>query len=159
MPCRSSRSQTSLSTVTLGCICTSLPLTYISPSSSSSSSIFPYQAPSILTFHYSINTPYTLHLYIYLHFLLHNVWYEYRTISSMVTKQQADESKGALGGLTDTVGKTGKGLTDTVSGVGKTAGDTVGSATKGVSDTTKGEFLFLSSPTLCAYLQLRRRML
>jgi hypothetical protein len=77
----------------------------------------------------------------------------------MVTKQQADESKGALGGLTDTVGKTGKGLTDTVSGVGKTAGDTVGSATKGVSDTTKGEFLFLSSPTLCAYLQLRRRML
>ncbi|CAD0098362.1 unnamed protein product [Aureobasidium mustum] len=52
--------------------------------------------------------------------------------------------KGALGGLTDTVGKTGKGLTDTVGntvqGVGKGASDTVGSATKGVGDTTKGMF-------------------
>jgi hypothetical protein len=54
----------------------------------------------------------------------------------------ANESKGALGGLTDTVGKTGKGLTDTVSntvsGAGKGVSDTASSATKGVSDTTKG---------------------
>ncbi|KAH0376550.1 putative monocarboxylate transporter, partial [Aureobasidium melanogenum] len=52
------------------------------------------------------------------------------------------DNKGALGGLTDTVGKTGKGLTDTVGntvqGVGKGASDTVNSATKGVGDTTKG---------------------
>jgi hypothetical protein len=46
-------------------------------------------------------------------------------------------SKGALGGLTDTVGKT-------VSGAGKTVTDTAGSATKGVSDTTKGEFFTLT---------------
>ncbi|KAG9526627.1 putative monocarboxylate transporter, partial [Aureobasidium melanogenum] len=52
------------------------------------------------------------------------------------------DNKGALGGLTDTVGKTGKGPTDTVGntvqGVGKGASDTVNSATKGVGDTTKG---------------------
>ncbi|KAG9662226.1 putative monocarboxylate transporter, partial [Aureobasidium melanogenum] len=52
------------------------------------------------------------------------------------------DNKGPLGGLTDTVGKTGKGLTDTVGntvqGVGKGASDTVNSATKGVGDTTKG---------------------
>ena len=50
---------------------------------------------------------------------------------------------GALSGITDTVGKTGKGLTDTVGntvqGAGKGASDTVNSATKGVSDSTKGE--------------------
>ncbi|TIA37805.1 hypothetical protein D6C79_07994 [Aureobasidium pullulans] len=48
---------------------------------------------------------------------------------------------GALSGVTDTVGKTGKGLTDTVGntvqGAGKGASDTVNSATKGVSDSTK----------------------
>jgi len=61
-------------------------------------------------------------------------------------EQRLTNSKGALGGLTDTVGKTGKGLTDTVSntvsGAGKGASDTVGSATKGASDTAKGMFFF-----------------
>lgn len=64
--------------------------------------------------------------------------------SPLILSQTANptQKKGALGGLTDTVGKTGKGLTDTVGntvqGVGKGASDTVNSATKGVGDTTKG---------------------
>lgn len=60
----------------------------------------------------------------------------------MPTWTRSLPNKGPLGGLTDTVGKTGKGLTDTVGntvqGVGKGASDTVNSATKGVGDTTKG---------------------
>lgn len=59
------------------------------------------------------------------------------------TRTLIQNNTGALSGITDTVGKTGKGLTDTVGntvqGAGKGASDTVNSATKGVSDSTKGE--------------------
>lgn len=59
------------------------------------------------------------------------------------TRTLIQNNTGALSGVTDTVGKTGKGLTDTVGntvqGAGKGASDTVNSATKGVSDSTKGK--------------------
>ena len=59
------------------------------------------------------------------------------------TRTLIRNNTGALSGVTDTVGKTGKGLTDTVGntvqGAGKGASDTVNSATKGVSDSTKGK--------------------
>jgi hypothetical protein len=133
----------------LNCICTSLPLylwnIYLHPLPLP----LPFPLPSSLhpyiLLHPSIHlTPYTFTSN--LHFLINNVWYEYRIyLVNGLQNNKLTKAKGALGGLTDTVGKTGKGLTDTVSGVGKTAGDTVGSATKGVSDTTKG--MLSSYPT------------